>query len=79
MKVIQTLADVQSLNDERLPSFYVEEIYNQFLWTYESVAKEEAIDDFSLGLESCIYHLEKEDDWFFLEGLTKDIEYIDRE
>lgn len=38
MKIIQTLADVQSLkNDERLPSFYFEEIYNQFLWTYESV------------------------------------------
>lgn len=49
MKIIRTLADVQSLNnDEHLPSFYVEEIRKQFLGTYEAVAESESIDDFSL-------------------------------
>src|SRR5690625_3237480 len=80
MKVIQTLADVQSLkNDERLPSFYVEEIYNQFLWTYESVAEGEAIDDFSLESYTCIYHFDDENDLQMLVKFAESIEYVDTE
>jgi len=80
MKVIQTLADVQSLkNDERLPSFYVEEIYNQFLWTYESVAEGEAIDDFSLEPHACIYHFDDETDLQMLMNFAESIEYVDTE
>lgn len=37
MKVIQSLADVQALErDEHLPSFYMEEIKNQFHLWYEA-------------------------------------------
>jgi|SRR5699024_8540254 len=78
MRVIRTLADVQSLkDDERLPSFYFEEIYNQFLWTYESVAEGEAIDDFSLAPHTCIYHFDEEDDLQMLEKFAESIEYVD--
>lgn len=78
MKVIRTLADVQSLkDDERLPSFYFEEIYNQFLWTYESVAEGEVIDDFSLASHACIYHFNDENDQQMLEKFTESIEYVD--
>lgn len=78
MKVIQTLADVQSLkNDERLPSFYFEEIYNQFLWTYESVAEGEAIDDFSLAPHACIYHFDDGKDLQMLVEFAENIEYVD--
>ena len=80
MKVIQTLADVQSLkNDERLPSFYFKEIYNQFLWTYESVAEGEVIDNFSLEPHACIYHFNDETDLQMLEKFAESIEYVDKE
>src|SRR5690625_6040892 len=80
MKVIQTLADVQSLkNDERLPSFYVEEISNQFLWTYEAVAEGEAIDNFLLAPQACLYHFSEASDWRKIEEMLRDIEYIDTE
>ena len=69
MKVIQTLADVQSLkNDEHLYSFYFEEIYNQFLWTYESVAEGETID-----------HFDDENDLQMLVKFAESIEYVDTE
>src|SRR5690625_7624451 len=80
MRVIQTLADVQSLkDDEHLPSFYVEEIYNQFLWSYKAVAEREAIDDFSLEPYACIYHFDDEEDLKVLEKFTQSIEYVDTE
>lgn len=80
MKVFQTMADVQSLKeDERLPSFYVEEIYNQFLWTYESVAEGEAIDDFSLEPHACIYHFDDVTDLQMLVEFRENIEYVDQE
>src|SRR5699024_483428 len=80
MRVIQTLADVQSLkDDEHLPSFYVEEIYNQFLWSYKAVAEREAIDDFSLEPYACIYHFDDENDLQVLEKFTQSIEYVDTE
>lgn len=80
MKTIPTLADVQSLkDDEHLPSFYVEEIYNQFLCTYEAVAEGEAIDDFSLAPQACIYHFDEESDLEKLVAFTENIEYVDTE
>lgn len=78
MKVIQTMADVQSLkDDERLTSFYFDEIYNQFLWTYKSVAEGEAIDDFSLEPHTCIYHFNDETDLQMLMNFAENIEYVD--
>lgn len=80
MIVIRTMADVQSLKDDgRLPSFYIEEIYNQFLGTYEAVAESEDIDDFSLAPYACIYHFNEESDLEMLVKLTKNIEYVDTE
>lgn len=80
MKIIRTLADVQSLkNDEHLPSFYVEEIRKQFLGTYEAVAESESIDDFSLPPYACIYHFNEESDLEMLVKLTRNIEYVDTE
>lgn len=80
MKVIQTMADVQSLkDDERLPSFYFQEIYNQFLWTYKSVAEREAIDDFLLEPHACIYHFDDETDLQMLVEFAESIEYVDTE
>src|SRR5690625_6288124 len=80
MRVIQTLADVQSLkDDEHLPSFYVEEIYNQFLWSYKAVAERVAIDNFSLEPYACIYHFDDEEDLQVLEKFTQSIEYVDTE
>ncbi len=80
MKVIQTLADVQSLkDDECLPSFYIEEIYNQFLGSYEAMADDEEIDEFVLPSHACIYHFNHEDDRQMLEKLANNIEYVDTE
>ncbi len=80
MKVIRTMADVQSLKDDgHLPSFYIEEIYNQFLGTYEAVAVSEKIDDFSLDPNACIYHFDRESDLEMLVRLTGNIEYVDVE
>ena len=80
MKVIRTMADVQSLKDDgHLPSFYIEEIYNQFLGTYEAVAESEKIDDFSLDPNACIYHFDRESDLEMLVRLTGNIEYVDVE
>lgn len=80
MIVIRTMADVQSLKDDgHLPSFYIEEIYNQFLGTYEAVAESEKIDDFSLDPNACIYHFDRESDLEMLVRLTENIEYVDVE
>src|SRR5699024_1762414 len=80
MIVIQTMADVQSLkDDEHLPSFYIEEIRNQFLGTYEAVAESEKIDNFSLAPNACIYHFNKERDLEMLVKFTVNIEYVDIE
>lgn len=80
MKVIRTLADVQSLkNEECLPSFYVEEIYHQFLGSYEAMAEDEAMEEFVLPLHACIYHFNHADDWQMLEELVHYIEYVDTE
>ena len=80
MKVIQTRADVQSLeNDEHLPSFYVEEINNQFLWSYEAENDGEEIDAFTLPPQACIYHFNHENDRQMLEKLVNNIEYVDTE
>src|SRR5699024_492421 len=80
MKVIRTMADVQSLKDDgHLPSFYIEEIYNQFLGTYEAVAESEKIDDFSLDPNAFIYHFDRESDLEMLVRLTGNIEYVDVE
>jgi len=80
MKIIQTLADVQSLkNDECLPSFYVEEIYHQFLGSYEAMAEDEAIEEFVLPLQACIYHFNHLNDREMLEELANHIEYVDTE
>ena len=74
MIVIRTMADVQSLKDDRhLPSFYIEAIYNQFLGTYEAVAESEKINDFSLDPNACIYHFDKESDLEMLVRLTENI------
>src|SRR5699024_1488067 len=64
---------------EHLPSFYVEEIYNQFLWSYKAVAEREAIDDFSLEPYACIYHFDDEEALKVLEIFTQSIEYVDTE
>lgn len=80
MKVIRKLADVQSLkNDECLPSFYVEEIYHQFLGSYEAMTEGEAIEEFVLPLHACIYHFNHSDDRQMLEELVYQIEYVDTE
>lgn len=78
MKVIRTLADVHSLkDDERLPSFYFKEIYNQFLGSFEAMADDEDIDSFSLPAHACIYHFNHESDWQMLPKLVNNIEYVD--
>lgn|SRR5690625_5102891 len=80
MKVIRTLADIHSLKDEeRLPNFYVKEIYHQFLGSYEAVGNNEEIEDFSLPLHACIYHFNDVNDWRMLQDLLENIEYVDTE
>lgn len=52
------MADVHSLkDDERLPSFYIKEIYHQFIGSYEAMADDEEIDEYVLPLHGSIYHL----------------------
>jgi|SRR5699024_1175135 len=80
MKVIRTLADVQSLeNDEHLPLFYVEEINNQFVWSYEAESDGEELEAFTLPLHACIYHFNHEDDLQMLVKHVNNIEYVDTE
>ncbi|HLR42519.1 MAG TPA: hypothetical protein VK067_04640 [Pseudogracilibacillus sp.] len=80
MIMIQTLADVHSLkDDECLPSFYIKEIYHQFIGSYESMANDEEIDSFSLPSYACIYHFNDVNDWQMLQGLLENIEYVDTE
>lgn len=78
MRVIQTLADVQALeNDEHLPSFYIEEIKSQFLLWYESENDGEEIHEFTLPLHTGIYHLNHREDADMIEEHVNDIEFID--
>lgn len=78
MKVIQTLADVHSLKDDgRLPSFYVNEIYLQFIGSYEAENEGESLDEFSLLPHSCIYHFDKEEDMQMLVDNVGALEYVD--
>lgn len=80
MKVIQTLADVQALErDEHLPSFYMEEIKNQFCLWYEAENEGEEIEDFSLPSWACIYHFNDVEDARMLESYVDDIEYVETE
>lgn len=80
MKVIQTLADVQALErDEHLPSFYIEEIKNQFLLWYEAENEGEEIKDFSLPSYACICHFNHSNDGRMLQNYVNDIEYVDIE
>lgn len=77
---IQTLADVHSLkDDECLPSFYIKEIYHQFIGTYEAMATDVEIDSFSLPSHACIYHFNDMNDWQMLQELLENIEYVDTE
>jgi len=60
---IQTLSDVQVLErGKNLPSFYIEEIKNQFLLWYEAENDGEKIQDFSLPSHACIYHFDHAND-----------------
>src|SRR5690625_7912423 len=80
MKVIQSLADVQALErDEHLPSFYMEEIKNQFHLWYEAENIGEEIQDFSLTSWACIYHFNDVEDSRMLESCVNDIEYVETE
>lgn len=82
MKVIQTLADVQALEreEEHLPSFYVEEIENQFRLWYEAENNGEDIEAFSLPSSACIYHFNDANDARrMLESYVNDIEYVETE
>ena len=74
------MADVHSLkDDERLPSFYIKEIYHQFIGSYEAMADDEEIDEYVLPLHGSIYHFNHEDDRHMLEELVNSIEYVDAE
>lgn len=78
MKVIQTLADVNSLKDDgRLPSFYVDEIYQQFIGSYEAENEGESLDEFSLPPHACIYHFDKKEDVQMLVDNVGSLEYVD--
>src|SRR5699024_1662287 len=80
MKVIQTFADVQALErDEHLPSFYIDEIKNQFRLWYEAENEGEEIEDFSLPSWACIYHFNDVEDAKMLESCVNDIEYVETE
>ena len=78
MKVIRTKADVFALKvDEHLPSFYVDEIYQQFIGSYEAVNEGESLDEFSLPSHACIYHFDKEEDMQMLVNNVGALEYVD--
>lgn len=80
MKVIQTMENVHALEKaERLPTFYLEEIKNQFLMWYEEENDGEDIEDFYLPSYACIYHLNHENDLRMLQNCLNDIEYVDTE
>ena len=80
MKVIRTKADVLALKaDEHLPSFYVDEIYQQFIGSYEAENEGEEIEVFSLPVHACIYHFNDKKDWQVLKKLMPHIEYVDTE
>jgi hypothetical protein len=77
---IQTKADVHALEaDGHLPSFYVEEVKNQFLIWYEAENGGETLDEFILPPYSCIYHFDKEEDIQMLIDYMNVIEYVDVE
>lgn len=78
MKVIRTKADVLALKaDEHLPSFYVDEIYQQFIGSYEAENEGESLDEFSLPPHACIYHFDKEEDMQMLVDNVGALEYVD--
>lgn len=78
MKIIRTKADVLALKaDEHLPSFYVEEIYQQFFGFYMAENEEESLDEFSLPPHACIYHFDKEEDMQMLVDNVGALEYVD--
>lgn len=80
MKRIQTMADVHALKaEEHLPSFYVEEIKNQFLTWYEAENEGESVDNFSLLNHSCIYHFDEEKDMQFIIDCIANVEYVEVE
>lgn len=77
---IQTMADVHALVvDEHLPSFYIEEIKNQFVIWYEAENDGEALHDFSLPAHSCIYHFDRKEDMQMLIEDLNAMEYVDVE
>lgn len=78
MKVIRTKADVLALKaDEHLPSFYVDEIYQQFIGSYEAENEGESLGEFSLSPHACIYHFDKEKDMKMLVDNVGALEYVD--
>lgn len=80
MKLIRTMADVHALKaEEHLPSFYIEEIKNQFLMWYEAENEGESVDDFSLLHDSCIYHFDEEEDMHLIMDCIADVEYVEVE
>ncbi|MBS4207118.1 hypothetical protein [Bacillus sp. FJAT-50079] len=80
MKRIQRMKDVHVLKTRKhLPSFYVEEIENQFLMWYEAENEGESLKEFSLLNHSCIYHFDKEEDMQMLVDYIGDVEYVEVE
>ena len=80
MRRIQKMVDVHALKMEKhLPSFYVEEIKNQFLMWYEAENECESLKEFCLSNHSCIYHFDKKEDIQMLVDYIDDVEYVEVE
>lgn len=78
--MIQTLSDIEELKARNiLPLSYLQVIEKEFHERYEAESTSETITAFRLPHESCIYHLEQEEDEDFLLRHLKDFEYVETE
>lgn len=79
MKQIQCIADIEELKARsNLPLPYLKAIESQFLEWFEAEGAGESITSFRLPNESCIYHVEGEEDTDFIFSISG-LEFVEKE
>ncbi|WP_433744952.1 hypothetical protein [Falsibacillus pallidus] len=80
MKIIQCLADLEELKSRStIPISYLRVIETQFLEWFEAEGADESFVSFRLPRESCIYHLENQQDSGFIVNQLLQVEFVEYE